>query len=151
MAGAIGKVIAKASRPTKVTRRGEGTRDDAGRFTPAPPVVAIVSLAIQPGSGRDATRLARIRDGDTTEGKVRVWVRKVAVEAAYLDGDENKVPLGWSSLRVASPEYAEGPPGDRLEWQGREYELTEEQDREDGGLIMDSPYRRYIATERGAA
>ena len=149
--GAIAKVIKKASRPTRVTRRGEGARDDAGRFTPAPPVVAIVSMAIQPGAGRDATTLARIRDGDSTAGKIRVWVRRTAVEAAYLEGDVNKVPIGWSSLRVASPEYAEGPPGDRVEWQGREYELTEEQDRDDAGLITDSPFRRYIATERGAA
>lgn len=145
--GAIENAVKKGSRPTTVRRRAAGTRASDGRYTAGEETVAIVKLFVQPRR----RQLDRQIEGDSTVGSHQIWASKDYLAAAYEDGDEDEAALGWTALQVAPAENTSGPPGDRVEWQGRIYEVTNEQDWVDGGLVSDSNYMFYDATERGPA
>jgi hypothetical protein len=144
-------VVAKRSRATKVIRKSQFVRGSDGHGDGSQTeTIAVVALSFQPTT-TPSRRLSRQIDGDETEGEARVHVTESAVAAAYLDGDITKTPLGWTSLRIAPPEGAEGPPGDSFEAQGVRWELTEQQSWQLEGFNGPSGFRRYIARERGAA
>lgn len=151
--GAIENTIKKGSRPVTVRRRVAGVRGADGRHTAGVETVAIVKLYVQPRR----RQLDRQLVGDSTVGGVEIWASKTYLAAAYVDGlvDEDDVPiftpLNWTGLNVAPAENTSGPPGDRIEWNGRTYEVTNEENWDDAGLVSDSNYRYYDATERGPA
>lgn len=143
--GAIENTVKKGSRLTRVRRRAAGVRGSDGRFTAGAETVAMVKLYVQPRRRQLDRQLA----GDSTTGGIEVWASKTYLAAAYVEGDGAETPLAWTGLQVAPPENTDGPPGDRIEWGGRIYEVTNEEDWDDAGLVADSRYRYYDATERG--
>jgi len=148
MADPIEVVVLEASRPTRVRRAAAATRGNDGRLTSGAEIVAIVSLVVQPLGG---SALARAVEGDTTTGALAVWSSSTALAAAYLEGDGTETPLGWTTLQLAPPRGAEGPPGDLIEWHGRVFEASQREDWDDDGMIPLARLRRYTATERRAA
>ncbi len=142
--GAIETAVKVGSRLTRVRRRVAGARAADGRHTPAADVFARVKLFIQPGS----VNLNREQVGDSTTGDILIWASKSYLALAYED-DEDAAVLAWTSLLVAPPANTNGPPGDRIEWNGRLYEVTREENWDDAGLVADSRYRHYSAAERG--
>jgi hypothetical protein len=143
--GAIEAAVQQGSRLTRVRRREAGTRGSDGRFTPGDETVASVLLFVQPLS----RKLAREIFGDSTTGGVEIWASKTYLAAAFEEGDADEVPLNWEGLQVAPAENTSGPPGDRIEWNDRIYEVTNEDIWDDAGLVSDSQYRAYAAAERG--
>ena len=148
MTDPIEAVVLDASKPTRVRLAAAATRGDDGRLTPGVETVAIVSLVVQPLTG---SALARAVEGDTTSGAVAVWSSSTALAAAYLEGDGTEAPLGLTTLQLAPPRGAEGPPGDLIEWHGRVFEVSQREDWDDDGLIPLAGLRRYTAIERRAA
>ena len=144
----IESVVLEASRPTRVVQLAEGVFGQDGRLTPGAEVVAIVKLVVQPSTG---VQLQRALEGDTTGGAVTVWASTTDLAAAYLEGDIGQTPLGWTELQVAPARESSGPPGARIHWQGREYEVTSTQDWTQDGLIPLANLRGYVATERRRA
>lgn len=142
--GAIEAAVKKGSRPTRVRRRVAGVRGSDGRLTPGSEIVASVRLFIQPGG----VNLDRQQFGDSTTGDILIWASKTYLAAA-ADVDDPDTALGWTGLQIAPPENTDGPPGDRIEWNGRLYEITREENWDDAGLVADSRYRHYSAAERG--
>jgi hypothetical protein len=145
--GAIEAAVKKGSRLTRVRRRATGVRGSDGRFTAGAETVAMVRLYVQPKS----RQLNRELPGDSTTGAVKVWASKTYLAAAFEEDDVDEVALGWEALQVAPPENTDGPPGDRIEWNGRTYEVTNEKIWDDGGLVANSRFRSYEAAERGPA
>lgn len=133
----IAGAVARRSKPVTVTRRDAGAYGQDGRFTPGSTLTATVRMVVQPVTDRP-TQLLRDVAGDRTTGEVKVFVTDAALTA-----------VSWTELRVAPPEGASGPPGDRISWNGREWEVTEDQDWSESAT--NAGYRRYIAAERGAA
>ena len=89
--------------------------------------------------------------GDSTVGGIEVWASETNLAAAFEEGDVDQEPLNWTGLNVAPAENTSGPPGDRIEWNERTYEVTNEENWDDAGLVPNSRYRYYDATERGPA
>jgi len=142
----IAGVIRKRSRLVEVLLPGLATRGPDGRATSAAPVTAVVKLHVQPGTARPTT-LRRDNSGDQSSGgEARVWVTDSEVAKAFELGDGAETPLGLVTLPFAPPEDADGPPGARVAWNGRSWELTEDEAWSENGA-----YQRYMATDRGAA
>lgn len=144
---AIETTVMKGSRPCVVYRRSAGVRGNDGRYTEGATTTAVVKLYVQPGG----TSLVRNLFGDSSDGMVPIWAAKTNLAAAYQQGDADKEPLGWAGLQIAPPENTNGPPGDRVEWQGRVYEVMRESIWDDAGLIPKARIRVYAAADRGAA
>jgi hypothetical protein len=149
--GKIANTVRKASKSQparRIVRRAVAVRGNDGRLTPGDETVARVHLVIQ-----DVKSATLVRDlhGDKSKGDIHVWTERSCLAAAYDDGDDDKVALGWTSLNIAPPEGADGPPGDHIEWRGRMFEVTAMQDWTEDGLIPDAAIQRYVAYDRGAA
>jgi len=139
-------VVRKRSRLVPVLLPGLATRGADGRPTISPAVTAVVKLHVQPGTARPTT-LRRDNSGDQSSGgETRVWVADTEVAKAFELGDVTETPLGLVTLPFAPPEDADGPPGARVAWNGRSWELTEDEAWSENGA-----YQRYMATDRGAA
>jgi hypothetical protein len=129
--------VAKLSQPTPVTRLtllvfGDDGRPDGSQTEST----ETVRLHLQrPGS--QPTRLLREAEGDSTTGQTRVWVTDKALAA-----------VGWTTLQIAPPEDAEGPPGDRIDWKGIRYEIIEWLGW-DESFSGGAKFQRYLAAERG--
>jgi len=120
--------------PYTVRRRPAGTRDADGRFTPGAEASTVVTLSVQ-STGKSLTRAT---EGDSSSGTIDVWATA-----------EDLALVGWTGLQIAPSNYDEGPPGDRIEWGGRDYEITAAEPHDGQGPLLD-PFRRYTGTEIGA-
>jgi hypothetical protein len=133
----LANTVAKLSRPVDVTRRAVTTYGSDGRPVAGSTTVVEVRLSIQPYKGDDLVRTAQ---GDDSKGKIVVHVTDSALAA-----------VGWTELQLAPPQDAEGPPGDLIPYQGRQYEVTQRGRWELEGFSGPSRFQRYEAEERGAA
>jgi hypothetical protein len=139
----IDALIGEADDLRRVRRRS-GAYDASGRYQRDADLVALVRLRVQPRG----TDLARDEAGDNSAGGVNIWAPLTDLAAAE-DVTAPGVPLGWSELNIAPSEHVQGPPGDVVEWKGRDYEVTSE-DIHDGDGPLIGGFRRYVGTELGA-
>jgi hypothetical protein len=133
----LANTVAKLSRPVEVTRRGLTTFGQDGRPVADTTEVVEVRLSIQPYKGDDLVRTAQ---GDDSTGRIVVHVTDSALAAA-----------GWTELQLAPPQDADGPPGDLIPYQGRQYEIVQRNMWQLEGFSGPSKFQRYEAEERGAA
>lgn len=141
----IDAVIPESRALRRVTRRAAGSRT-LGEFTPGASTIALVRADVQDR----AANLQRDLDGDNSQGQVDIYVTIAQLGEAFEEGDGGETPLGWTSLLIAPAEHVQGPPGDRVEFEGRVYEIISEGTFDEAGPLID-PSRRYIAEDRGAA
>lgn len=145
----LAKTVQKLAEPLVVIRKAAPTFDDVSPYaTGGAEVRAIVRVHLQKDTARP-TQLLRTMTGDETTGESRLWVANEDLAAAYAEGDINQTPLGWTTFQIAPPEDTDGPPGDRFNWDGRNWEITEFQgwERKFGGF---ADFQRYTVQERGA-
>ncbi len=129
-------VLSTALDPFTVRRRAAGVLDeDTGDFTPAAWTSTVVVLSVQ-STGKNRSRTT---EGDASAGTIDVWATLADLAA-----------VGWTGLQIAPSEFTEGPPGDRIDWDGREYEISRAEPHDGQGPLID-PFRRYTATQIGAS
>lgn len=152
MSDGFGDVVDDLAKPRVVTRRGALVYDGTGPRPVGEPslTVAVVRLAIQ--FDGDGTQLEQQDlEGGQTRGRIRVWGSDDAFAEAYAQGDPDKVPLGWTGLRVGPTEDVDGPPGDWVDYLGRRYEVVAAYGHEEFFDGEDAGFHAYIAEERGPA
>jgi len=146
----IDTLIGESDDLRRVRRQVPGSYGAKGRYTPGADIFALVRLRMQDRSAN----LVRLEAGDTSVGQADVWAPLTDLAAAE-DETAPGVPLGWTSLTISAPKSPTGdqstsPPGDQITWKGRTFEVTSEAVYDGDGPLIDG-FRRYIATDKGAA